>query len=115
MSLAGCIGLTFSAGADAGEVVRFATWNVSMYRAKSGALIEDLRGGGNRDARQIAEVIQRVRPDVLLLNEFDYDADGIAARIFCTGYLLVGQNGHPPDQLSIPVLRSGQYGRSYRV
>ncbi|MFG0295734.1 MAG: endonuclease/exonuclease/phosphatase family protein [Maioricimonas sp. JB045] len=96
MSLVSSIGLTLPAGADAGEVVRFATWNVSMYRASSGELVEDLRGGGNRDARQSAEVIQRVRPDVLLLNEFDYDADGIAARIFCTGYLQVGQNGHPP-------------------
>ncbi len=35
----------------------------------------------------IAEVIQRVRPDVLLINEFDYDAQGAAGRLFQHNYL----------------------------
>jgi hypothetical protein len=59
-------------------------------------LIRDLEGGNNDQARRIAEVIQRVRPDVLLANEFDYDAGGRAADLFVTKYLAVGQNGCEP-------------------
>jgi len=55
-----------------------------------------LKGGGSHHARGIAEIIQRTRPDVLLLNEFDYDAAGEAARIFCAEYLQIGQNGYSP-------------------
>ena len=42
-------------------------------------------------ARQIAEVLQRVRPDVVLLNEFNYDANGTSADLFQANYLSVGQ------------------------
>lgn len=78
------------------DAVRVATLNTSLYRDRSGQLIRDLEGGRNEQARQIAEVIQRVRPDILLLNEFDYDADGRAAELFVTKYLLIGQNGCEP-------------------
>ena len=44
----------------------------------------------------MAEVIQRVRPDVLLINEFDFDAEGLAARLFQQNYLSVGHNGAWP-------------------
>jgi 3-phytase/alkaline phosphatase D len=45
---------------------------------------------------RIAEVIQRVRPDILLANEFDYDASGRAAELFRNKYLAVSQNGCAP-------------------
>ena len=41
----------------------------------------------------MAEIIQRTRPDVLLLNDFDYDVNGEAVDLFRTNYLEVGQNG----------------------
>ena len=44
----------------------------------------------------MAEVIQRVRPDVLLINEFDYDPTGQAIDRFRSNYLEVGQNGADP-------------------
>jgi 3-phytase len=44
----------------------------------------------------VAEVIHRVRPDVLLINEFDFDAEGLAARLFQHNYLSVGHNGVRP-------------------
>ena len=77
--------------------VRFASFNVSFYRKAAGKLIEDL----STDAplvqpRRVAEVIQRVRPDVLLLNEFDYDADGKAIKAFQKNLLGVSQNGQTP-------------------
>jgi hypothetical protein len=58
--------------------------------------VTDLEGGADPQARATAEVVQRVRPDVLLLNEFDYDADGKAARILHDEYFAVSQNGQEP-------------------
>jgi endonuclease/exonuclease/phosphatase family metal-dependent hydrolase len=80
----------------AADTIRVATYNTSLYRNTAGSLIRDLESGKNDQARRIAEVIQRVRPDIILLNEFDYDADGRAARAFRDKYLAVGQNGCEP-------------------
>jgi endonuclease/exonuclease/phosphatase family metal-dependent hydrolase len=79
-----------------GDAVRVATYNTSLFRNRDGQLIHDLEDRDNEQARKIAEVIQRVRPDILLVNEFDYDADGKAAQLFCTNYLEVGHNGCEP-------------------
>ena len=77
--------------------VRFASFNVSLYRKTAGKLIEDLSAKTPRvQPRRVAEVIQRVRPDVLLLNEFDYDADGKGIKTFQENHLGVPQNGQPP-------------------
>jgi endonuclease/exonuclease/phosphatase family metal-dependent hydrolase len=82
--------------ADDQGTIRVATYNTSLYRDRDDQLIHDLETGDNEQARKIAEVIQRVRPDVLLLNEFDYDAQGRAAELFRTMYLAIGQNGCEP-------------------
>ncbi|WP_298441678.1 endonuclease/exonuclease/phosphatase family protein [uncultured Ferrimonas sp.] len=84
--------------------IRIATFNVSMeasnYRRhpreplQPDALQQRLATGRHRQIRNIAEIIQRVRPDVILLNEFDYIADktqGIDA--FNCNYLNRPQRG----------------------
>lgn len=76
--------------------IRFATFNVSLNRPTAGRLIQDLASPNNRQAQQIAEIIQRVRPDVLLLNEFDYDEQGLAADRFATNYLAIPQGMQAP-------------------
>ena len=76
--------------------VRVATFNASLFRDRAGALAEALAGGQDEQARKVAEVLQRVRPDVVLLNEFDWDAEGQAARLFVEGYLAVAQGGAEP-------------------
>lgn len=73
--------------------VRFATFNISFNRFDAGDLINDLSTGDNAQAQAVAEIIQRARPDVLLLNEFDYDERGEAVRLFQRNYLKRGQNG----------------------
>jgi uncharacterized protein len=73
--------------------IRFATFNTSLNRANSGELIQDLSTPDNPQAQAVAEIIQRVRPDVLLLNEFDYDKTRRAIRLFQRNYLGKGQNG----------------------
>src|SRR6476620_10550639 len=86
-----------NSGAIASDsTVRVATYNSSLFRDKDGQLIKDLEGGDNEQARKIAEVIQRVRPDILLVNEFDYDESHKAAELFRTKYLGVRQNGCEP-------------------
>jgi hypothetical protein len=78
------------------EPVRFATYNASLNRAAAGQLVADLSTGSNAQARAVAEVIQRTRPDVLLINEFDYVSNQQAANLFRTNYLQVGQGGAAP-------------------
>jgi hypothetical protein len=75
---------------------RFATFNASLNRAVEGELVADLSTPDDVQAQAVAEVIQRVRPDVLLINEFDFDAEGLAAELFQRNYLSVGHNGARP-------------------
>ena len=84
--------------ADGGRAAdaRFATFNASLNRSFAGQLIIDLSTPANQQARNVAETIQRVRPDVVLINEFDYDANGTALRLFQDNYLSISQNGAEP-------------------
>ncbi|MBA3372437.1 MAG: endonuclease/exonuclease/phosphatase family protein, partial [Euzebyaceae bacterium] len=93
------IALPITAGARPGRRphpdVRFATFNVSLFRAERGELVADLRAG-DEQARTVAEIVQLQRPDVLLVNEFDYDRRGQAVRLFGDRYLGVSQGGRAP-------------------
>jgi hypothetical protein len=78
------------------DSVRFATFNASLNRNTEGELIADLSTPADVQAQTVAEIIQRVRPDVLLINEFDFDAQGTAAQLFQQNYLSVAHNGADP-------------------
>jgi endonuclease/exonuclease/phosphatase family metal-dependent hydrolase len=80
------------------DTVRFATFNVSFHRKAAGELIEEFENPNPRklQAKRIAEILQTVRPDVVLLNEFDFDADGRALKAFQKNFLSVGQNNKQP-------------------
>jgi hypothetical protein len=73
------------------EPVRFATFNASLNRGAAGQLVADLSTPDNAQAREVAEVVQRNRPDVLLINEFDHAP--AAVDLFRDNYLERGQNG----------------------
>jgi hypothetical protein len=72
---------------------RFATFNASVNRNADGQLLQELSNGDDQQLRNVAEIIQRARPDVLLINEFDFVPDQEAARLFQKNYLSVSQNG----------------------
>ncbi|MGL3807825.1 endonuclease/exonuclease/phosphatase family protein [Paeniglutamicibacter sp. R2-26] len=76
--------------------LRVATFNASLHRESEGQLKQDLSGTDDPQARAVAEVIQRNAPDILLLNEFDFDAAGNAAGLFRENYLAVSQRGQLP-------------------
>ncbi|NYE74846.1 endonuclease/exonuclease/phosphatase family protein [Microlunatus parietis] len=90
------VGLAPDLASAAVPKVRFATFNASLNRAAAGELLADLSKPGDPQASEAAEVIQRVRPDVLLINEFDYVPENAAADAFRANYLEVGQQGADP-------------------
>lgn len=81
--------------APASATLRVATYNTSLYGDTDGAVIARLEAG-DPAARKIAAVIQRARPDLLLVNEFDYDAAGRQADLFQHDYLEKPQAGGEP-------------------
>ena len=94
--LASIVALPAAVAGAKPEPVRFATFNASLNRGFAGQLVSDLSTPTNAQARTVAEIIQRTRPDVLLINEFDFVEDGVAAELFQANYLSVGQMGADP-------------------
>lgn len=76
----------------ADDKIRVATYNTSLYSDDTGGLIRELEGDSEH-ARKIAAVLQRTRPDLVLLNEFDYDDAHRAADLFQQRYLEIAQPG----------------------
>jgi Endonuclease/Exonuclease/phosphatase family len=80
-----------TAGSQRDADVRFSTFNASLNRNSAGQLVVDLTTPNNAQAATVAEIIQRARPDVLLINEFDFDPP--ALKLFQDNYLSVPHNG----------------------
>lgn len=97
-ALAAAAVLSPGAWTHATEAIRFATFNASLYGSAAGDLVARLEAPGDSQASAVAEIIQRVRPDVLLINEFDFDEQAAALDGFQKHYLAVGQNrSQSPD------------------
>ena len=73
--------------------LRFATFNIAMGLDEGGQMRESLSSGTDPRLQQVAEILQRVRPDIVLLNEFDFDKSIDAAALLNTNYLSKEQNG----------------------
>lgn len=80
--------------------LRIATYNTALAGDAPGALVERLSRPDDTRAQAIAAVLQRVRPDIVLLNEFDHDPEGRALDHFLAHYLSRSQHGEAP--LSYP-------------
>jgi Endonuclease/Exonuclease/phosphatase family len=50
----------------------------------AGGLVADLSTPGNVQAQTVAEIVQRTRPDILRINEFDFVEGGVAAQLSST-------------------------------
>jgi len=114
MLLLGAILMTASplAAQSKPATVRFATFNASLNRNLPGQALSDLSQpfdpaepdlalrARRAQAAAVAEIIQRARPEVLLINEFDY-IDGpvtgnALTKAFQKNYLGISQNGAEP-------------------
>ncbi|MBU2863681.1 choice-of-anchor J domain-containing protein [Reinekea forsetii] len=73
--------------------VRVATFNAYLNRSSEGQILADAQSGEDAQIKNVAEIIQRVRPHVVLLQEFDYVADGSAVKALQENYLSNGLNG----------------------
>jgi len=54
--------------------VRVATFNAYLNRSTEGQLYKDLSSGQDSQIKNVTDIIQQVNPDVILINEFDYNA-----------------------------------------
>ncbi|MBI4581788.1 MAG: endonuclease/exonuclease/phosphatase family protein [Planctomycetes bacterium] len=80
-----------------GATVRFATFNIQELNAVKLGQVDSAGRGANPQLRKAAEIVQRVRPDVLLINEIDYDGPRQRnAALFRDRYLRIGQNDQAP-------------------
>ncbi|OUD16292.1 endonuclease/exonuclease/phosphatase family protein [Thioflexithrix psekupsensis] len=75
---------------------RFATFNVSLARQEMGALLRELETPQHEQLQKLAAIIQWIRPDVLLLQEIDYDEKGRALSLFNQHYLNHSQYQQSP-------------------
>ncbi len=100
-----CICLTgCSSGSQEERDMRVATFNIAMGLKQAGQLSEALASGSDQRLHQVAEILQRVRPDIVLLNEFDYD---LPPHCSTTATWRRGTMGNPPSTtLSTSVHRS---------
>jgi len=100
--LFGCMGTTYPpesanmtstpANTDT-TTLRIATFNIAMGFEQSGEMTRALQNPQHQRLQQIAAILQTVRPDIVLLNEFDYDPAVDAARLFNQNFLAKGQSG----------------------
>lgn len=72
--------------------VRVATFNASLSRGARSGVIAALRDLDDPQIAAVAEIIQRVRPDILVLNELDYDPAGEAIALLQSA-LTLGRAG----------------------
>lgn len=103
-----CLATLFVAGCaeEQEPILRVATFNVSMeannYKDMSETpgpqvLEAVLASGEHAQVKNIAEIIQRVNPDIILLSEFDYIPDvSKGVKKFVSAYLNVSQQGQKP-------------------
>ncbi len=99
----GVIGDEHPSGSD----IRFATFNASLFRDRADELRKELEQGESAQARKIAAIVQRCHPDILLINELDYAADGRNAALLNEKYFATEQDQssaiHYPYVFSAPV------------
>lgn len=85
--------------AKAEGVLRLAMFNVNLARGSAGKLIDDFRNLPDGELKPridaVVRIIQRVRPDVLVLAELDYDPAGEALALF-EAELKLGRDGAQP-------------------
>jgi hypothetical protein len=71
--------------------VRFATYNTSLNRNRAGELLAELQSGVSAQAASVSAILQTIRADVLVLNEFDYEPNNAAVQAFQDNFLSVAQ------------------------
>ncbi len=90
--------------------IRVATFNASLNRDTEGGLRRAVSTPDDPQIRAVATIIRIVRPDILLLQEFDYDADGAALRDFQANYLSRADAGPAPIEFEFSYFAESNTG-----
>ena len=88
--------LTCGSLSAAEQTTRIATFNIAMGLEQAGDMETALESGLDRRLQQLAEVLQTVRPAIVLLNEFDYDPATDAAGLLNENYLALDRAAAGP-------------------
>ena len=91
-----CLWLSCSATVFAAEPARFATYNIWELSREKLDRVDPTGNGSDLQLRNAASIIQTVRPDVLLINEIDFDQKRENAQLFLDRYLKVSIGGKEP-------------------
>jgi len=104
---------------SADQPLRIATFNVSMEALNylphkkgispnvTGMELSKALASDHQQIKNVAEIIQRTQPDIILLNEFDRENDSDnAIQVFLQQYLAKSQNGQQP--IAYPYVFQGQ-------
>ena len=76
--------------------LRVMTFNASLNRPNAADLGDELADPSTVALQRVAEIVQHVAPDVLLLNEFDHNGEDERLRLFQENFLAIGQDGEDP-------------------
>lgn len=71
--------------------IRIATFNASLYGKSAGEIRRRLASRDDPAGKKIASIVQTVRPDILLVNELDYEPDSAPAKLLAANYFAIGQ------------------------
>lgn len=82
------------------QTIRIATYNASLYGKESGQILERLKTDEDRQANNVARIVQTIRPDVMLINEIDYDKSGAVAKALNENYFAKPHEDLQPHSFS---------------
>ncbi len=82
------------------ESLRIATWGADLSRDGPGLLLRDILGGEDPGVEATAALLGEVRPDLLLLTDIDWDADGVALAALADR--LAAEGLSYPHRLALP-------------
>ncbi|HET6564333.1 MAG TPA: endonuclease/exonuclease/phosphatase family protein [Xanthomonadales bacterium] len=88
--------MTSTSESPTAPTLRIATFNIAMGFDKAGEMAVALEDPNHERLRAVAAILQTVRPDIVLLNEFDYDPAIDAARLFNHNFLAQAADGREP-------------------
>jgi hypothetical protein len=91
-----CLALLISActAIPSKNSIRVASFNIAMGLSQEWDLFHKLEDGEDPGLKSMAAILQTVRPDVILINEFDYDPR--SAGLLQTNYLSIPQGDRSP-------------------
>jgi endonuclease/exonuclease/phosphatase family metal-dependent hydrolase len=82
------------------QTIRIATFNIAMGFEQKGEMAAALQNPQHERLRQVAAILQTVRPDIVLLNEFDFDPAIDAASLLNQNFLSIATNSLQPIEYS---------------